>query len=127
MPGNQSEEGGTPARLITHITRHFLPASSLSTFHFPLASPQASARLVTRHFLPASSLVLRHPIYASLVISYSVVALRSYSPRNALLIGLGIFWFWLKCLVEERFLRTADPAYAVYMQEVRYRWIPGLF
>ena len=51
-------------------------------------------------------------------------ALRAYSPLNALLIGLGVFWFIpVKSLVEEDFLRH-DPQYAAYMQRVRARWIP---
>jgi protein-S-isoprenylcysteine O-methyltransferase Ste14 len=50
--------------------------------------------------------------------------LRAYSPLNALLLGLGVFWFIpVKSLVEEDFLRQ-DPQYADYMKRVRARWIP---
>jgi hypothetical protein len=45
-------------------------------------------------------------------------ALRAYSPRNLVLVGLGISWFLIKSIVEESFLR-ADPQYAIYMQKVR--------
>jgi protein-S-isoprenylcysteine O-methyltransferase Ste14 len=38
---------------------------------------------------------------------------------------LGIVWFLVKSLVEERFLRT-DPEYSAYMGRVRRRWIPGV-
>jgi len=38
---------------------------------------------------------------------------------------LGIFWFVLKSVVEESFLRS-DPKYADYMQRVRWRWLPGI-
>lgn len=66
---------------------------------------------------------MRHPIYASLFVSYLSTALRIYSPRNAVLIAIGMFWFVLKSFVEEDFLR-ADPQYAAYMNRVRARWIP---
>jgi protein-S-isoprenylcysteine O-methyltransferase Ste14 len=66
---------------------------------------------------------VRHPIYTSLLLVYLGVALRLYSPRNAVLIAIGMFWFVLKSLVEEKFLRQ-DPRYAAYMDKVRARWIP---
>jgi protein-S-isoprenylcysteine O-methyltransferase Ste14 len=69
---------------------------------------------------------MRHPIYSAISISLVGVALRSYSPRNLVIFGLGIFWFCLKSVVEESFLRSADPEYAAYMQRVRWRWIPGI-
>jgi hypothetical protein len=45
------------------------------------------------------------------------------TPRNVLILGLGILWFLIKSIVEENFLR-ADPQYAAYLQRVRARWIP---
>jgi protein-S-isoprenylcysteine O-methyltransferase Ste14 len=39
------------------------------------------------------------------------------------LLGLGAFWFLIKSIIEENFLR-ADPQYAAYMQKVHARWIP---
>ena len=66
---------------------------------------------------------MRHPIYTGLFLANLGVALRAYSPRNALVLGLGIFWFLIKSIVEENFLR-ADPQYAVYLRQVRARWIP---
>lgn len=66
---------------------------------------------------------MRHPIYTSLLINYTAVALSLYSVRNAILVAIGIFWFVLKAIVEERFLRE-DPRYAAYMQRVRARFIP---
>lgn len=68
---------------------------------------------------------VRHPIYTSLFVVYLSVGLRLYSPRNAVLIAIGMFWFVLKSFVEENFLRK-DPQYAAYMQRVRARWIPFL-
>jgi protein-S-isoprenylcysteine O-methyltransferase Ste14 len=66
---------------------------------------------------------LRHPIYTGLFLGYLGVALRAYSPRNVLIVGLGISWYLIKSFVEENFLR-ADPLYAAYLREVRARWIP---
>ena len=66
---------------------------------------------------------VRHPIYTGLFLGYLGVALRAYSPRNVLILGLGLFWFLIKSIVEENFLR-ADPQYATYLRRVRARWIP---
>jgi protein-S-isoprenylcysteine O-methyltransferase Ste14 len=67
---------------------------------------------------------MRHPVYTGVLISHLAFVLRAYSPLNALLMGLGFFWFIpFKSLVEEDFLRH-DPQYAAYMQRVRTRWIP---
>ena len=68
---------------------------------------------------------MRHPIYGSFFILMVAEALQSYSPRNPILYSLAVFWFVIKSLVEEEFLRK-DPKYAAYMKRVRWRWIPGL-
>ena len=68
--------------------------------------------------------LMRHPIYTAVLLTNGAFLLRAFSPLNALLIGLGVFWFIpVKSLVEEDFLR-ADPGYADYMRRVRARWIP---
>lgn len=67
---------------------------------------------------------MRHPVYTGVLITAISFVLRAYSPLNALLLGLGVFWFIpIKSLIEESFLRH-DPQYAAYMQRVRSRWIP---
>ena len=67
---------------------------------------------------------MRHPIYTGVLFTHIAFVLRAFSPLNALLMGLGVFWFIpVKSLVEEDFLR-ADPQYTAYMQKVRARWIP---
>jgi len=67
---------------------------------------------------------MRHPVYTAVLLTNGAFLLHAFSPLNALLIGLGIFWFIpVKSLVEEDFLR-ADPEYADYMRRVRARWIP---
>ncbi len=66
---------------------------------------------------------VRHPIYTGLFVGFLGIALRAYSPRNVVLLGLGTFWFLIKSVVEENFLR-ADPQYATYIHKVSARWIP---
>jgi protein-S-isoprenylcysteine O-methyltransferase Ste14 len=67
---------------------------------------------------------MRHPVYTGVLLTHTAFVLRAYSPTNAVLMGLGVFWFIpIKSLVEEDFLR-ADPQYAAYMKRVRARWIP---
>jgi protein-S-isoprenylcysteine O-methyltransferase Ste14 len=67
---------------------------------------------------------MRHPVYTGMLLTHIAFVLRAFSPLNALLMGLGVFWFIpIKSLVEEDFL-SADPQYAAYMQRVRARWIP---
>jgi protein-S-isoprenylcysteine O-methyltransferase Ste14 len=69
---------------------------------------------------------MRHPVYTGMLLTNAAFLLRAFSPLNALLLGLGAFWFIpVKSLVEEDFLRT-DPQYAQYMRNVRARWIPFL-
>jgi len=69
---------------------------------------------------------MRHPIYTAGLLTNLAFLLRAFSPLNALLLLLGVFWFIpVKSLVEEDFLRK-DPQYAAYMKKVRRRWIPFL-
>ncbi|MBZ5653075.1 MAG: isoprenylcysteine carboxylmethyltransferase family protein [Acidobacteriia bacterium] len=68
---------------------------------------------------------MRHPIYTGLFVWIFGYWLSGYSPRNTLLYALGIFWFCVKSLVEENFLRK-DPGYAAYMERVPWRWIPRI-
>jgi protein-S-isoprenylcysteine O-methyltransferase Ste14 len=68
---------------------------------------------------------VRHPIYSAICLSIISAALNAYSPRNLAIFGLGVFWFTLKSVVEESFLRS-DSAYADYMQRVQWRWLPGI-
>jgi protein-S-isoprenylcysteine O-methyltransferase Ste14 len=68
---------------------------------------------------------MRHPIYSGVFIGFLAEGLAYYSLRNLLITGGAIFWFAIKSLAEESFLKK-DPAYAVYMERVRWRWFPGL-
>jgi protein-S-isoprenylcysteine O-methyltransferase Ste14 len=68
---------------------------------------------------------MRHPIYLATSLNLVAVALDGYSPLNFAIVALGIFWFGLKSVVEESYLRS-DPQYAEYMRRVRWRWLPGI-
>jgi len=69
--------------------------------------------------------LVRHPIYSGLFLTLFAFILRAYTPLNLLLYVIIVGLFMLKSVIEERFLRD-NPEYAVYMQQVRYRWIPGV-
>ena len=68
---------------------------------------------------------MRHPIYSGVFIGFLAEGLAYYSLRNLLITGSAIFWFAIKSLAEESFLKK-DVAYAAYMERVRWRWFPGL-
>lgn len=68
---------------------------------------------------------MRHPIYLATSLNLVAVALDGYSPMNLTIVALGIFWFGLKSVVEESYLRS-DPQYAEYMRRVPWRWLPGI-
>jgi len=68
---------------------------------------------------------VRHPIYTGLFLAWVSLLLRLYSLTNlACFLGICLLYA-IKSLVEEGFLRH-DPAYATYMNDVRYRFIPGI-
>src|SRR2546423_186819 len=69
--------------------------------------------------------LVRHPIYTGAFVNYIALLLLRFASGTAILVALGIFWFLIKSVVEERFLRT-DPEYSAYLARVRQRWIPGL-
>ena len=69
--------------------------------------------------------LVRHPIYSALFLAEVCVILENFSWINLVLSMIFFALFVIKTLMEERFLRE-DPAYATYMETVRYRWIPGL-
>jgi protein-S-isoprenylcysteine O-methyltransferase Ste14 len=69
---------------------------------------------------------VRHPIYTGAFIAMLALVLHSFSPLNLLLGASIVGLFMLKSIVEEYFLKRDDPAYAAYMQRVRWRWFPGI-
>jgi protein-S-isoprenylcysteine O-methyltransferase Ste14 len=68
---------------------------------------------------------MRHPIYSGLFVGLLADCFANYSSRNLMITGFAIFWFVIKSLVEESFLKK-DPGYAAYMKQVRWHWYPGL-
>lgn len=84
-------------------------------------------------FIPAQRKVVtrgayrfvRHPIYTGTFVSLAAFVLRSFTPLNLTLVVTLIALLMLRGVIEERFLRE-DAAYAAYMQEVRWRWFPGI-
>jgi protein-S-isoprenylcysteine O-methyltransferase Ste14/uncharacterized membrane protein (UPF0127 family) len=66
---------------------------------------------------------VRHPLYAGYVICGTGYVCSFPSLRNAVFAGLAMTAFYLRAVVEERFLST-DPAYRDYMRRVRWRFIP---
>ncbi len=67
--------------------------------------------------------LVRHPIYSALFLAELSVVLENFSWVNLVLSLIFLGLFVMKTLMEENFLRE-DPAYAKYMEEVPYRWIP---
>lgn len=70
--------------------------------------------------------VVRHPLYASYLLSYSGYILTNTSLQNVLLCLLATGLLLCRLLREERFL-ARDADYLAYMQQVPYRLIPLLF
>jgi protein-S-isoprenylcysteine O-methyltransferase Ste14 len=81
----------------------------------------AQRRLVTR----GAYRFVRHPIYTGTFISLVAFVLRAFSPLNLAIAAALIASLMLRGVVEEHFLRE-DPAYSVYLTEVRWRWLPGI-
>lgn len=68
---------------------------------------------------------VRHPIYSALFVSIAAVDFQGFSLRNA---ALDLAWcgLWVvKSLIEEKFL-SESPSYKKYMEQVRWRWAPGI-
>ena len=81
----------------------------------------AQRKIVTR----GAYRFVRHPIYTGTFVSLLAFVLRSYSARNLEMAVVLIALLMLRGVVEERFLRE-DAGYAAYLQEVRWRWFPGI-
>jgi protein-S-isoprenylcysteine O-methyltransferase Ste14 len=84
-------------------------------------------------FIPAQRKVItkgayglvRHPIYTGTFVSLFAFVLRSYSVLNLTMAVVLIALLMVRGIVEERFLRE-DAGYVAYLQEVRWRWFPGI-
>ncbi len=84
-------------------------------------------------FIPAQRKVVtkgayrfvRHPIYTGTFVSLLAFVLRSYSMLNLTMAVVLIALLMVRGVVEERFLRE-DAGYAAYLEQVRWRWFPGI-
>ncbi|MBA5639935.1 isoprenylcysteine carboxylmethyltransferase family protein [Duganella sp. LX20W] len=70
--------------------------------------------------------VVRHPLYASYLLSYTGYILNNTSVLNVTVSALAGALMMARLLREERFL-ARDPGYRAYMAQVKYRVIPRLF
>ncbi len=69
---------------------------------------------------------VRHPIYSGYIMIYVASLLANPLAWNAALYLFTLALIVIRVLAEERVLR-ADPAYAAFMQKVRFRLAPGAF
>ena len=70
--------------------------------------------------------VIRHPLYASYLISLSGYLLANTSLANTAIYVATMTMMVMRLLREERFLST-DVRYRVYMRQVKYRLLPFIF
>lgn len=70
--------------------------------------------------------VIRHPLYASYLISLSGYLLANTSSANTVTYVATMSMMVARLLREERFLST-DVRYRVYMRQVKYRLLPFIF
>lgn len=69
---------------------------------------------------------VRHPLYASYLISFSGFLINNFSLYNSLLLAV---WFSIqtaRLLMEERHL-SQSPEYRAFMQSTRWRLVPGIW
>lgn len=69
---------------------------------------------------------IRHPIYASYLITFTAYLLANTSIANAIIYSVFLGCMLLRIIREERHL-SLDTSYRDYMSRVRYRLIPGVF
>lgn len=69
---------------------------------------------------------VRHPMYASYLLSFTAYVLANTSAANALTYVVALALLLLRMLREERHLGL-DPLYRAYMQQVPYRVLPWIF
>jgi protein-S-isoprenylcysteine O-methyltransferase Ste14 len=67
--------------------------------------------------------LVRHPMYAGYVVSYSCFVLQNPSLENGVLLGTFIAFTILRIVMEEGHL-SKDPLYREMQQQVRWRLVP---
>ncbi len=71
--------------------------------------------------------VVRHPMYAALLVYALGVPLWLGSTAGVLLAAMPLGVLVLRLLIEERHLRRTLPGYDAYMHKVRWRVVPGVW
>lgn len=71
--------------------------------------------------------VVRHPMYASIMLFFAGVPLMLGSWWGLGFLPLFFLLFAIRTRIEERALTTGLPGYADYAARVRYRLVPGLW
>lgn len=69
---------------------------------------------------------VRHPLYASYLVTFAGYVLAYPAPRNFALLGASIAGQLLRMALEERLL-LQDQLYADYAARTRFRIVPGLY
>lgn len=70
--------------------------------------------------------LVRHPIYLGYLLTHIGFLLSCYTSRNLLLIVV-VYSFQIGRIIFEERLLGLEPAYAAYMEKVRWRLVPFLF
>ncbi len=68
---------------------------------------------------------MRHPLYGTQLLFYCAYLVGNFSPFRLVLLAAIFVGMNLRARAEERLL-ASDPDYQHYMEQVRYRFIPGL-
>ncbi len=81
----------------------------------------AQRKIVTR----GAYRFVRHPIYTGTFVSFLAFVLRGFSVLNLAVAVVLVVLLMIRSVVEEHFLGE-DADYARYLQEVQWRWLPGI-
>lgn len=69
---------------------------------------------------------IRHPMYLSDIVIRLGYLLSHPAWATVALFAVSTACYVVRAMLEERFLAEQDEAYAAYMKQVRYRFIPGI-
>lgn len=117
-----SGDGWLPAARLLILISTTIQVAGLLTLNRSFGLVAAHREIKTRGLYG----VVRHPLYASYLLSYSGYLLVNTSAFNLLVATLASTLLLCRLLREERFL-ARDPRYVEYMQQVKFRVIPRLF
>lgn len=108
--------------------RYLLAAGSLLQIAGLLSLNRSFGLVAARREIKTSGVyrVIRHPLYASYLISLSGYLLANTTPANTLIYVATMSLLLARLLREERFL-ASDVRYRVYMRQVKYRLLPFIF